>query len=155
MVNKQCVTRKRVLGDKNLLLSLQSPCSKEKQAVGLAKKEGKKKKNLNFNSATIVKKPESYIQPAPEEQRKPVNLRGIPDDDLFGPSFLYQKPEVWTEKKTTSANPIGVKPKMKYTPQSESEIEFSSSEIDDEIQCMICRKGIPADEEQEHINAEH
>ena len=44
---------------------------------------------------------------------------------------------------------------MNYTPQSESEIESSSSEIDDEVQCMICGKGIPADEEQEHINAEH
>ena len=43
---------------------------------------------------------------------------------------------------------------MNYTPQSESEIESSSSEID-EIQCMICGKGISADEEQEHINAEH
>ena len=87
------------------------------KVVALAKKEGKnKKKNLSFNSATIVKKPESYIQPAPEEQRKPINAMGIPDDELFGPSFLYQKPEVWTEKKITSANPVGVKPKMKYTP---------------------------------------
>ena len=44
MVNKFCLTRRTVLGDKNLLLSLHTPCSKDKQAVAQAKKDGKKKK---------------------------------------------------------------------------------------------------------------
>ena len=56
------------------------------------------------------------------------------------------------------ANPLEVKPRENYTLQSEDESEcFANSETDgdDEIQCTICGVGIPADKEQEHINANH
>lgn len=146
-----------VLGDKNLLLSLHTPCSKDKQAVAQAKKDGKKKK-FN-NSATIVKKPESYVQPAQEERREPTNLTGIPNDELFGPSWINNfNAQNVTEKKTVYANPVVVKPREKYTLQSEDESECSVNserDGDDEIQYTICGVGIPANKEQEHINANH
>ena len=63
-----------------------------------------------------------------------------------------------TEKKTVYANPLEIKPRGRYTPQSEDESECSANsetDGDNEIQCMICGVGIPADMEQEHINANH
>ena len=50
----------------------------------------KQKGQLSFNSATVVKKP---ITQAPVEQIKRVNLTGLSDDDLFGPTFLYEETE--------------------------------------------------------------
>ena len=114
-----------------------------------------KKTTFNHNAATMVKKAESYIQAAPEEHREPENLTGIPNEELFGPSFLYEEPMIWTEKKITSACSVVYKQQTNYSSQSESEIESSSSEIDDQVKCMIYGKGVLANKEQEHINAEH
>ena len=62
LVNRYYMTRKTVLGDKNLLTSLQSPVGKDNHVSAYEKKN--KKINENF-SATVIKKAESYKQPAP------------------------------------------------------------------------------------------
>ena len=61
LVNKYCMTRRTVLGDRNLLISLQSPVGKDKHVTAYVKKE---KRQVNLHSATVVKKAESQIQPA-------------------------------------------------------------------------------------------
>ena len=93
------MTRRTVLGNRNLLISLHAPVGKDKQVAGYIKKEGGKKQNkiITQNAATVVNKAESYIQPAPEEHREPENLTGIPREELFGPDFLYEEPKIWTE----------------------------------------------------------
>ena len=76
-VNKFCMTRKLLLGDKILLTSLETKVEKNKQSVAFnpSKKKGAQKKTkekLNNFSAAIVKKP-STEEERPKEPIKRVN----------------------------------------------------------------------------------
>ena len=78
---------------------------------------------LNNNSAAVIKKLNTD-KGIPVEPIKRVNLNGIPNDELFGPAFLYEETEFYTGKKVISANPV----KMNLEPN------YSS---DEEIQCTF------------------
>ena len=67
------------------------------------KQRGQRRPQFSGNSATIVKKP---VTQTPTEQIKRVNLTGLTDDDLFGPAFLYEETEFFTEKKSIPTNPV-------------------------------------------------
>jgi len=54
-----------------MLRSLQTQSAKGNQAPARERKDGKKKKQINQNAATTIKKPEMVIQPAQESSFKP------------------------------------------------------------------------------------
>ena len=90
LVNKFCVTRKLLLGDLNMLRSLQTQSSKDKQSPAREKKDGKKKK-VNTNSASIIKKPKMGSQ------------QNIRQAEKFGAntSIEFLKDVVLTKKRKT------------------------------------------------------
>mgnify|MGYP003327475674 CR=1 FL=1 len=156
LVNRHCMTRRTVLGDKNLMTSLQAQVGKDNHVAAYEKKKGDKKKfkgKLNHFSAAVIKKIDTNKQIIPEEKLKRVNLTGIPDEELYGPDFLYEETEICTEKKIISTNPVGLKQEPSYS--SESDNEFDISDMDDEVQCAYCGQGVPSYEEQHHINTMH
>ena len=46
---------------------------------------------VNYHSATMDREIKPHI--------KRINLTGLTDEELFGPDWLYEEPEIWTEKK--------------------------------------------------------
>ena len=153
LVNCHCTTRKTVLGDKFLTISLQTKVGKDNQVVAYDPKKKvdkrKPKVKLNNNSAAVIKKPNTD-KGIPVEPIKRVNLTGFPDDELFGPAFLYEETEFYTGKKVISANPV----KMNLEPNYSSDYE-DEYDVDEEIQCTFCGIGILPHEEQDHIDALH
>ena len=105
LVNKLCMTRRLLIGDKVLVTSLETKVEKDKQTAAYEKKKDKgvkkKKDKVNNFSAAVKKKP-SAKEENPAEPIEQVNLTGIPNEQLFGPAFLYTKQENFVEKKTTS-----------------------------------------------------
>ena len=77
-----------------LLTTLGTKVEKNSQQPGYegkqkGKKEKKKKEKVQENfSAAVVQKP-SIMEEIPPEPIKRVNLTGLSDDQLFGPTFLY------------------------------------------------------------------
>ena len=72
---------------------------------------GRGKRTFYGKAATVVRRPSiefKPITPAPSEKIKRVNLTGLTDDDLFGPAFLYEEPEIFTEKKSIPTNPVQI-----------------------------------------------
>ena len=72
---------------------------------------GRGKRTYYGKAATVVRKPSiefEPITPTPTEQIKRVNLTGLTDDDLFGPAFLFEEPEIFTEKKSIPTNPVQI-----------------------------------------------
>ena len=147
-VNRHCMTRRTVLGDRNLMTSLQAQVGKDNQVAAFEKKKGDKRRfkgKLNHFSAAVIKKSDTSKQIVPEEKIKRVNLTGIPDEELYGPYFLYEETEFYTEKKTISTNSAGIKQEPSYTSKSDDKFDMF-----DEVQCTYC--GI---EEQHHIDTMH
>ena len=88
----------------------------------------------------------------PPEPIKRVILTGLSDDELFGPAFLYEKQENFVEKKTKSANPVGIIRNIYTQPSDEEGDEYESEE---EVQCTFCSQGVPAHYEDLHIDHMH
>ena len=106
----------------------------------------------------MIKKANTNKQIIPEEKIKCVNLTGIPDEELYGPDFLYEETEFFTEKKTMSTNSAGKKQEPSYTPESyddEDDDDYDMYNMFDEVQCSYSGKGVLTDEEQHHINTMH
>ena len=146
LVNRYFPSRRVLLGDKYLVISLQTKVRKDNYVTAFEPKFPKKrfdkkkqKGQLSFNSATVVKKP---ITQAPVEQIKRVILTGLSDDDLFGPAFLYEETEFFTEKKVIPANPVQME--HKYPMEEEDEDEDDYEYI---VQCFHCGQGVHPDEE--------
>ena len=127
LVNRHCTTRRTVLGDKYLLISLQTKVGKDNHvaAFDLSKKKDDKKKfkgKLNQFSAAIINKP-STDKAVPVETIKRVDLTGIPDDELYGSAFLYEETEFCTEKKIISTNPVRMNLESSYSSESDNEFD--------------------------------
>ena len=81
---------------KNNFVSLtQDETSKPERANGFRKSF---KKKLNFNMANVVPK---ETKPTQEVKIKRANLTGLPDEEIFGPAWLYEVPEMFEKKKST------------------------------------------------------
>lgn len=168
LVNRYCPVRKVVLGDRNIAHSLQSKVSKDNYVAvsedfipkkKFDKKNQKRQRKQQFfgNTASIIKKPAKQNQ---TEQIKRVNLTGLTDDDLFGPAFLYEESECFTEKKSIPANPVQMEhgyPLDKDNYESDYgedgdnyENDYEEDEDNYEFSCFHCGKVLSDDEEHDH-----
>ena len=95
------------------------------------------------------------MEETPPEPIARVNLTGLPDSQIFSPSFLYTKQENFVEKKTASTNPIGIMARTDSYPEYSNE-SGAESDLDDDIQCSYCGLAIPAYIGEElHIKSMH
>ena len=128
LVNRFCPVQKVLLGDRNLVRNLKGKVGKnnfvttqfdpatKKTFVPNKFQRGPRPNRPTFshNTASIIPKEAS---PEPAEKIVRANFTGLTDDDLFGPAFLYEEPELFVEKKVV---PIKTNHKRyEYPPQEE------------------------------------
>ena len=115
----------------------------------------------------MVRKPSTQFEPSiqtPTEQIKRVNLTGLTDDDLFGPAFLYEEPEIFTEKKSIPTNPVQIGHGYPVDGYYDVQIDhgypvddFYEETYDDEDipvagNCFDCGELLYGDEEHNHMD---
>ena len=74
--------------------------------------------------------------PAQEENINRVNLTGLTDEEIFGPSFLYEEPEMFTEKKSV---PVNINQRKYNLPQRQrNDCAWCMKELYDDEICEDC-----------------
>ena len=112
LVNKYCITRKLLLGDQNMLRSIQTQSSKDKQSAAKDNCKDGKKKKANTNSATVVKKPEMEAQQNEPQAKK----LGVKTSIALLKDFIFKnKPE---DKKNLHIYSLEARPKTNQSYQN-------------------------------------
>ena len=115
LVNRFCQARKILIGDRNLSRLLKGKVEKDTYFIHEPAKnfqqgtqfnkfhQGRqpKKQTWNNNTTSIIPKP---VETTPKEKIVRANCTGLTDEDLFGPAFLNEEPELYVEKKIIPAN---------------------------------------------------
>merc|ERR1712030_152587 len=100
LVNKFCPVRRVLLGDRNLSRSLKGKVEKDNYVYvnhdptrrkPFNKFQKGQKTERQTWTTSIVPKP---VETTPREKIVRANFTGLTDDDLFGPAFLYEEPEL-------------------------------------------------------------
>ena len=111
LVNRFCPIKKVLLGDTDLVRNLKGRVSKA-NFVSVGNDEATKtertnsfrkpfKKRYNLNVADVISKDP---KPKVEEKIERANFTGLADEEIFGPAFLYEDPEICTAKKSLPTN---------------------------------------------------
>ena len=100
-MNRFCPVKKVLLGDEDLVKNLKGRVSKanfvsiiydEVTKTEKANNVRRPKKKFSTHLASVIPKEAS---PEPEEKIVRANFTGLTDEDLFGPAFLYEEPELF------------------------------------------------------------
>merc|ERR1712015_392764 len=100
-INNGCPNKKTILGDPDAKKLLQMKSWKmgyvlvDPPPFQKFNKGKPFQKKISHNTATVVK---TEIAPEPEEEIVRANFTGQTDEEAFGPSFLYEEPEIFVEK---------------------------------------------------------
>ena len=156
LVNKFCPLKRVLIGDKNLSRSLKGKVGKNNYVV--ANEESGPRKPFNkfnkFNKGQGNQKPvwtTSLVQrptdPVPAQEIVRANFTGLTDEDLFGPAFLYEEPEMFVEKKVLSTNPIQRRYGYASNENYYSVLENEDDEEKPITECFDCGRKFPYDED--------
>ena len=90
-------------------------------------------KKFTNNSAAVVK---TEITPEPVEKIVRANFTGQTDEEAFGPSFLYEEPEIFVETREIPTNTNY----MRYNQNRNNDVYENNEEDEDYPQNNICYK---------------
>ena len=125
-MNRYCPCKKVLLGDKNLVRNLKGKVGKYSSVATSFDTATKtttannfprsrpNKQTFSHHMASIVPK---ETNPEPEEKIVRANFTGLTDEDLFGPAFLLEEPELFVENKMLPTNTNQIR--YEYPPEEE------------------------------------
>merc|ERR1712030_49839 len=136
-VNRGCPNKKTTLGDPDAKKFLQTKAWKmgymlvDPPPFQKFNKGRPFQKKFNNNSAAVVK---TETAPEPVEKIVRANFTGQTDEEAFGPSFLYEEPEIFVETRKIPTNTNY----MRYNHNRNNDIYENNEEDEDYPQNNIC-----------------